>query len=53
MEEIVKAIARPEVAVFLIPIVAIAGYAINKGMKSNHEHKERMAKIENGIDPDR
>ncbi len=53
MDEIVKAIARPEVAVFLIPIVAIAGYAINRGLKSNYKHKERMAKIENGIDPDR
>ncbi len=53
MEEALKAIARPEVAVFLIPIVAILGFAVNKGLKSNYKHKERMAKIENGIDPDR
>lgn len=52
MEEITKLLAQPQVAVFLIPIVAIIGYAVNKGLKANYEHKERMTKIENGIDPD-
>jgi hypothetical protein len=45
-------VARPEVLIFCIPIVAIAGgiaFAITKAIIA---HKERMAKIQQGIDPD-
>jgi hypothetical protein len=47
-----KTIARPDVLVFLIPITAIAGgiaFAITKAIIA---HRERMAKIQQGIDPD-
>jgi len=52
MNDVLKSIMEPQNLVFLIPIVAILGYAVNKGLKSHYEHQERMAKIENGIDPD-
>jgi hypothetical protein len=45
-------IAQPEVLVFAIPIVAIIGgigYSIATAII---RHRERMAKIQQGIDPD-
>jgi hypothetical protein len=47
-----QTIARPDVLVFLIPITAIVGgiaFAITKAIIA---HRERMAKIQQGIDPD-
>lgn len=42
---------QPGVLALLIPIVAILGVAVNKGLKAHYAHQERMAKIENGLDP--
>jgi hypothetical protein len=47
-----QTIVRPEVLVFCIPIIAIVGgiaFAITKAIIA---HRERMAKIQQGIDPD-
>ncbi len=45
-------IFQPQVLIFLIPIVAICGHYILKAHKMRYEHEERLAKIENGINPD-
>jgi hypothetical protein len=47
-----QTIAKPDVLVFLIPITAVVGgiaFAITKAIIA---HRERMAKIQQGIDPD-
>jgi hypothetical protein len=45
-------IIKPEVLVFFIPIVAIAGGIALAITKAIIAHRERMAKIQQGIDPD-
>lgn len=48
----IHTVASPQILVFCIPIVAIAGgiaLAITKTVVSHHE---RIAKIQQGIDPD-
>ncbi len=45
-------IARPEVLVFVIPIVSIVGAIAYKITATIIAHRERMAKIQQGIDPD-
>jgi len=52
MFDIFDSLLKPEVIIFLIPLAAIIGAVINKTQKARYEHEERMAKIENGIDPD-
>ena len=52
MSEMIKAIASPTMIWVLIPIVAIIGSFVYKGLKLHYAHKERMAKIELGIEPD-
>ena len=44
---------RVEVLIFLIPIVAIIMGVGSKMLNRFFEHRERMAKIDAGIDPDR
>ncbi|WDE12389.1 hypothetical protein [Thalassomonas haliotis] len=44
---------QPATLALLIPIVAIIGTFGNKALKAHHEHVERLAKINQGIDPDR
>lgn len=43
----------PGTLALLIPIVAIVGVFGNKALKAHHNHVERLAKINQGIDPDR
>lgn len=43
---------RPEVLVFCIPIVAIVGAFAYKITKTIIAHRERMARIEHGVEPD-
>lgn len=43
---------RPDVLVFFVPIVAIVGAFAYKITKSIIYHRERMAKIEHGMEPD-
>ncbi len=43
---------QPQVLIFLIPIVAIAGHFIVKSQKMSYEHEERLARINAGMDPD-
>ncbi|HEV3416766.1 MAG TPA: hypothetical protein VG056_08145 [Pirellulales bacterium] len=45
-------ITRPEVMVFAVPIVAIVCGIGYKTVTAIIRHRERMAKIEHGIDPD-
>jgi len=45
MENFIKYISRPDILVFLIPIVAILGYSVNKGLNNFYAHKERMIKM--------
>jgi hypothetical protein len=52
MDETLAKLLRAEVLIFLIPIVAIVGVAARKILTLYFGHKERMAKIEAGIDPD-
>ena len=52
MDETLARLLRAEVLIFLIPIIAILGVAARKILTLYFEHKERMAKIEAGIDPD-
>lgn len=51
MSDLLQSMMNPGVLALLIPIVAILGFAINKGLKAHYAHQERMAKIENGLDP--
>ena len=51
MADFLRAIASPTMIWVLIPIAAIVGSFVYKGMKLHYEHKERMAKIENGKEP--
>jgi len=48
---LVELILRPETLVFLIPITAIIGGIAYKITTAIIAHRERMAKIEHGIDP--
>lgn len=41
-----------DVLVFMIPIVAIIAYMVNKIAKAYFTHAERMEMIRNGMDPD-
>ncbi len=52
MDETLARLLRVEVLIFLIPIVAIVMGVGSKMMNRFFEHRERMAKIEAGIDPD-
>jgi hypothetical protein len=45
-------ITRPQVVVFVVPIVAIVCGIAYKTVNAIMRHRERMAKIEHGIDPD-
>jgi len=47
---LIRAIFRPEVLIFLIPIVAIVCGAVHKITKMRFEHEERLARIEAGLD---
>ncbi len=53
MDETLARLLRVEVLIFLIPIVAIVMGVGSKMMNRFFEHRERMAKIDAGIDPDR
>ena len=49
---VLELILRPETLVFMIPIAAIVGgiaFAITKAIIA---HRERMARIQQGFDPD-
>ncbi len=52
MDETLSRLLRADVLIFLIPIIAIIGVFARKILTRYFEHKERMAKIEAGIDPD-
>ena len=47
-----QSILRPEMMPFVVGIVAIAGGMSIAAAKAIMRHRERMAKIEHGIDPD-
>jgi len=42
----------PHVLPFVVAIIAVAGGMTVAAMKAVFRHRERMAKIEHGIDPD-
>ncbi len=50
--EILQDLLQPHVMPFLVAIVAIAGGITLAIVKLIIRHRERMAKIERGIDPD-
>ena len=52
MDETLARLLRVEVLIFLIPIVAIIMVVGSKMLNRFFEHRERMAKIDAGIDPD-
>lgn len=43
---------RPEVLIFMIPIVAIVCSCVHRITKMKLEHEERLARIEAGLDPE-
>lgn len=45
-------VLNPEVLIFVIPIVAIISGGIVAVTKTFTRHRERLAMIENGFDPD-
>ncbi len=45
-------ILRPEVLGVMIPIVTVISVFTVIGLKSHYKHKERLAKIQAGMDPD-
>jgi hypothetical protein len=49
---LVERILEPDIIVFMIPITAIVVGGILAIVKVVTRHRERMAKIEMGIDPD-
>ena len=46
-------LSRPETAWVLVAVVAILGVGGKTILEQIHRHRERMAKIGQGIDPDR
>ncbi len=48
MIDLLRSFADPSVIWVLIPLVAIIGSFVHKGLKLHYEHKERMARIEYG-----
>ena len=52
VDETFARLLRVEVLIFLIPIVAIVMVVGSKMLNRFLEHKERIAKIDAGIDPD-
>lgn len=52
MSDLFHALANPAVIWVLIPIIAIIASFVIKGQKLHYEHKERMAKIEFGHEPE-
>ena len=53
MEILRSFLHNPATVWVLIPVVAILIGGIGAIMKQNQRHKERMAMIERGMDPDR
>jgi hypothetical protein len=45
-------ILRPDVLWVVVPLAAILVLGINGGLAQYHRHRERLAMIEQGIDPD-
>ena len=52
MMEILEKFLQPEIIGPLIGLVAVVGYFTISGIKVYLRHQERIAKIQNGIDPD-
>ncbi len=50
--EALEKLMDPGIIWVLIPVVAIIGYYVNKGLKNHYAHVERKEKIRMGIDPD-
>ena len=50
--DVIKSLMNPALIWVLIPLAAIIGSFIYKGLKLHYEHKERMARIEMGMEPD-
>lgn len=51
--EYLENLLDPKIIGVLIPVVAIIGYYVNKGLKNHYAHLERKEKISMGIDPDK
>lgn len=52
MESMIGKLLQPEIIWVLIPLVAIIGLFARQLVQRYFSHKERMAKIEAGMDPD-
>ena len=50
--EVLSSLAKPEVIGPSIGLLAVIGWAANRGLKAYFEHQERMEKIRMGVDPD-
>jgi len=50
MQDVLRSLMSPQVIWVLIPLAAIIGVAVNKGLKSHYAHKERLARIEAGLE---
>lgn len=48
MADLLHSLVNPAVIWILIPVTAIIGSFVHKGMKVHYEHLERMARIETG-----
>ena len=50
--EALERLLSPDIVWVVIPVVAIVGVFGKQMLSRHYDHKERMAKIEAGIDPD-
>jgi len=46
MKDVLTFLSSPEHLVFLIPIIAILGFAVNRGLSNYYKHKERLIEME-------
>ena len=52
MSDFLNGLMDPTIIWVVIPVVAIIGYFVSKGLKAHYAHQERMARIESGLNPD-
>lgn len=50
--EFLEKLLDPGIIWAVIPVVAVVGYFVTKGLKNHYAHVERIEKIRSGIDPD-
>ena len=50
--QVLEKLMSPGLIWVVIPVIALIGYYVSKGLKDHYAHVERVEKIRSGIDPD-